>query len=210
MIYVGTFAEGFQGNSLLNSVCLCMCVQLSLFTCCNICLQDLLLHSMQVSVRISLSGEREQRCNNWPTKECVQQIVCKGRWPFPSPDHPGCFISLSLSLSLSASDGSQLSIECLAGCSRVLLTWWKIIDADIPLTLQSSGRDTCRRRECFSLSGESDGSWHPPFLLFSRSLILSPARTKTQNLITVITDFPQPKSNAWNMVCIQSAYLFNI
>ncbi len=103
MIYVGTFAEGFQGISLLNSVCLCLCVQLSLFTCCNICLQDLLLHSMQVSVRISLSGEREQRCNNWPTKECVQQIVCKGRWPFPSPDHPGCFISLSLSLSLSLS-----------------------------------------------------------------------------------------------------------
>lgn len=87
----------FREISFLNSVCLCLCVQLLLFTCCDICLQDLLLHSMHVSI----SGEREQRCNNWPTKECVQQIVCKGRWPFPSPDHPGCFSSLSLFVSLS-------------------------------------------------------------------------------------------------------------
>ncbi len=99
--------KDFREISLLNSDCLCLCIQLPLFTCCNICLQDRGVTCCFIVCK-SASGfpsveSVNKDVNNWPTKECVQQIACKGRWPFPSPDHPGCFSSLSVLFSLSLS-----------------------------------------------------------------------------------------------------------
>lgn len=143
----------------------------------------------------------------------MQQIACKGRWPFPSPHHPRCFSSLSLFFSLTRQrvmahsyllSAWRAAAECFWLDERLLML---ISPSHLSRQdgLTAGGGNVFHCQENLMVHG---------ILHFSRSLtrslILSPARTKTENLITVITDFPQPKSNEWNMVCIQSAHLFNM